>query len=203
METPYLKALLLSGGIDSSALAFLIRPDYAFFIDYGQKPARREEYVAKLIANDLSIPFEAISVDCSAIGSGDLSNRKRLHGFGDSDLTEWWPFRNQLLLTLAAPLALELGVKELVFGSVKSDSHYKDGTINFFNAIRELFKSQEGELSISTPAINLSSVELVKKSEIPLSILGWTHSCHISNEACGLCRGCEKHLDILQSLNVT
>jgi len=35
-----MKAILLSGGLDSIALAYWLRPQIAVTIDYGQRPAR-------------------------------------------------------------------------------------------------------------------------------------------------------------------
>jgi 7-cyano-7-deazaguanine synthase len=38
----------------------------------------------------------------------------------------------------------------------------------------------------------LTTAELVRRASVDLSLLGWTHSCHVANEPCGMCRGCGK-----------
>ena len=45
------RAILLSGGVDSSAIAFLERPQLAIVVDYGQLPAVGERRAAHAIAN--------------------------------------------------------------------------------------------------------------------------------------------------------
>ena len=67
------KALLLSGGMDSAALAWWLKPDLAVFIDYGQRPAAAEKRAAEKIAEEVGIPFEAVHIDCSPLGSDNWS----------------------------------------------------------------------------------------------------------------------------------
>lgn len=189
--------LLLSGGMDSICIAYWKRPDVAFTIDYGQLSADGEIQAARTVCQTLSIEHEVISVDCSALGSGDLSGKPP-----DplAPVTEWWPFRNQLLLTLAAMSAIPLGIKILLFGSVKTDAVHADGRENFFSCIDKVFSIQEGSLRVETPALHLTTAELAKLSAIPISILAWSHSCHIANFACGNCRGCYKYYSVMREL---
>ena len=189
--------LLLSGGMDSVALAYWKKPDVAFTVDYGQKSAAGEIRVASHICRTLKIEHEVISADCKKLGSGDLAGAPALK---IASVSEWWPFRNQLLLTLTAMKAVSLDVGIILFGSVKTDSVHKDGGKEFFEAINKVFASQEGNLKVSVPAINLTSTELIRISRIPRSLLLWSLSCHVSNYACGHCRGCIKHYSVLKEL---
>lgn len=191
------KALLLSGGIDSIALAYWQKPEIAFTLNYGQTPAATELRVSALIAEKLGIKHYVINIDCSSLGSGDLINQQALNV---SPSSEWWPFRNQLLITLACMKGISLGVTELMTASVKSDGFHKDGTLEFYTLINSLMKYQEGNIRITAPAINLTSSELVKKSGVPDSLLYWAHSCHKSNTACGKCRGCNKYREVMHEL---
>lgn len=189
--------LLLSGGMDSICIAYWKRPDVAFTIDYGQLSAQGEIQAAAAVCQSLKIGHEIISVDCGALGSGDLSGKQP-----DplAPVTEWWPFRNQLLLTLAGMRAIPLGVKTLLFGSVRTDSIHVDGRDSFFESMNKVFSIQEGAMAVDTPAIHLTTAELVKLSGVPVSILAWSHSCHVSNFACGNCHGCFKYSDVLREL---
>ncbi len=189
--------ILLSGGMDSAALACWKRPDLAYTVDYGQICAAAEIEAARAISGELKIPHEVITIDCRALGSGDLSGKPSI---SIAPVPEWWPFRNQLLLTVAAMRAVGNGVRTLMFGSVKSDAVHADGRREFFEMIGAVMAMQEGGLKVETPAINLTSPELIKVSKIELPVLAWAHSCHTSNYACGNCRGCFKHQGVLLEL---
>ncbi|UTV59571.1 7-cyano-7-deazaguanine synthase [Burkholderia arboris] len=190
-------ALLLSGGQDSVALAYWLRPAVAISIDYGQLPAEAELRAASQICETLCIQHLRISVDCSSIGSGDLS------GAPPNPLapsSEWWPYRNQLLITLAASSALAHGAAELLLGAVSTDASHTDGGQAFFDAMDRLLSIQEGGIRVRAPAIHLTSAQLIRQSGIPLDLLFWAHSCHRSNFACGQCRGCTKHRNVMYEL---
>lgn len=183
------RLLLLSGGIDSTALAAWRVPEAAIVIDYGQLPAKGEIRSAKCVASVLSIPLNVVTVNCSAVGSGLLSGTEACN---ISPSKEWWPYRNQLLVTLAGAWAINNGFKELILASVKTDGFHVDGTREFYKNIDSLMHMQEGQVRVTVPAIDLSSIELIRKSEIGEEILSWTHSCHECEWACGVCPGCLK-----------
>lgn len=191
------KVLLLSGGIDSVSIAFWKKPDYAITVDYGQQAALAELRISEHICKLLNIKHLAIVVDCKSLGSGDLSKYSP-NKFAPS--SEWWPYRNQLLVTLGAMKAIALDVDELYIGSVKSDSSHVDGRKEFYDNLSNLVSMQEGNLLVSAPAINMSTIDLVKKSCIPQEILCWAHSCHTGEFACGVCRGCNKHREVMREL---
>ena len=90
-------AVLLSGGMDSICIAYWKKPDMAFTIDYGQVCAEAEIHSAAIICKKLGIEHHIIRIDCSSLGSGLLSGKPTVE---DSPSEEWWPYRNQLLVTL-------------------------------------------------------------------------------------------------------
>ena len=96
--------------------------------------------------------------------------------------------------------AVETGATELLIATVKSDSNYRDGTVDFIQAISSLLALQEGGLQVSAPAIDLTTAELVRQSQVPFELLAWAHSCHCGNLACGDCRGCYKHQLAMEAL---
>jgi 7-cyano-7-deazaguanine synthase len=189
--------LLLSGGIDSTALAAWRRPAQALVIDYGQVSAAGETTAAGAVARELGLQVEVLHVDCAAIGSGLLAGN-------NADLVapvpEWWPFRNQLLVTLAAAWALPRGLDRVLVGSVAGDDRHADGTAVFYAHLDRLTAAQEGGIRVDVPAIHLTTVELIVQSGIADPVLGWTHSCHRSSVACGDCPGCVKRRDVLNEL---
>lgn len=193
------KAVLLSGGIDSICLTYGIMPDIAYTIDYGQIVAEREIYVSKYICHTLNIDHKIINVDCRGLGSGTLANSKNL---SLSPSEEWWPFRNQLLITLASMQGIKDNIKELYLATVKSDSFHKDGTEHFYKLINDLVFYQEGSIEIICPTLEYYSHELATKYNVPKKLLTIAHSCHISNLACGKCSGCIKQLKVRHELRI-
>ena len=193
------RAILLSGGMDSIALAYWLRPDVAITLNYGQRAANNEVNAASHIAKLLGMEHYVLSVDCSSLGSGDLVCREPLK---DAPISEWWPYRNQLLVTLALMKAIQLDITELMVGSVKTDSKHSDGTPEFYDLLSKLVSMQEGGIIITAPAIEMTTVELIKESKVPDNILMYAHSCHTSNIPCGKCHGCIKYMYVKDQLGI-
>jgi len=184
------KGLLLSGGMDSTSIAYWKRPDLAITIDYGQRPAAGEVRAAKAVSDTIGIQHVVVEADVAHLGSGDLAGGPALEL---APAPEWWPYRNQFLLTVAAMKCIVEGVSELMIGALRTDGFHADGTLAFIDKFNELIKLQEGDLIVTAPAIHLDAKELVIESNIPEGVLAWSHSCHVSDYACGVCRGCQKH----------
>ena len=153
--------------------------------------------VASHVAYELGIRHEVVSIDCSSIGSGDMAGRP---ADTVAPVSEWWPYRNQLLATLAAARGLTFGIDHILIGAVSTDSAHADGGADFFMALDTLMRLQEGGVGIEAPAISMTTVDLVRTSGIPRELLAWAHSCHIGPLACGGCRGCTKHFQVMQEL---
>lgn len=185
--------------MDSIALAYWLRPNIAITIDYGQKAAEAEIKAATSVAKALNIEHHIIHIDCSSLGSGSLSDNAPLP---QAPSSEWWPYRNQLLVTIAAMEAIKQEVEEIMLGTVKTDGIHKDGTVEFYKQLNTLLSYQEGNIKITVPAINMSTEELVKVSNIPIKQLLWAHSCNTSNTPCGRCRGCMKYREVKASLRI-
>ena len=183
-------ALLLSGGLDSTALAWWRRPDIAVTIDYGQRPAEAEIRAAAAVADTIGCEHVVHRVDLSALGSGDMNGRP---GLSIAPVPEWWPYRNQMLITLGAMAVIARGASEIMMGTLASDRSHADGSPEFVAAMDALLRTQEGAMRVIAPAMEMEAEELIRTSGVPLDVLAWAHSCHRANEACGMCRGCDKH----------
>jgi len=190
-------ALLLSGGMDSLSIAWWKRPNVAITLDYGQLAAEAEFRASKAICAILDIEHHVLRVDCRLLGSGDMAGVK---ADANAPASDWWPYRNQLLATLAAMKAISLGVTHLWLGTVKSDGSHRDGTQEFVDALDRMLSLQEGGMRVEAPAIGLSTAELVRLARVPLDQLAWAHSCHKANVACAQCRGCNKYFEVLEEL---
>jgi len=177
--------------MDSIAIACWKRPHWAVTIDYGQKAAAAEKLAAAQVCKELGIVHDTITVDCSSLGSGDMA-LKAADARGST--SDWWPYRNQLLITLASMRAIACDVQTLYIGTVRSDGEsHRDGTAEFVSRVDGLMKFQEGGLRVVAPAIDFTTAGLIRMADVPPSLLAWAHSCHKANVACGHCRGCNKY----------
>lgn len=193
------EAVLMSGGMDSIALAFWWRPALAITVDYGQRPAPAEIEASTAACDAMGIEHCVVRVDCSSLGSGDMAG---LPPLSIAPVPEWWPFRNQLIVTLGAAECVRRGIPGLVIGTVKTDGSHTDGTPRFIDAMSTLLELQEGALTLEAPAIEWTSSQLVRRSEVPIEVLAWAHSCHTAEFACGRCRGCHKHFATMEELGI-
>jgi 7-cyano-7-deazaguanine synthase len=192
--------LLLSGGLDSTALAALERPTLCLVIDYGQRPAAAEMRAAEAVTKALALPLQHLRLDLGHTGGGLLWDETPLP---HAPSPEWWPFRNQILITAAAAIALRNGLHTVIMGTVLDDrERHADGTPAFYEALDRLFALQEGEVRVLTPAINETTAELVARSGLTEDVLAWTVSCHRASLPCGQCPGCWKRTRVLSSLDL-
>ncbi|MDE0700520.1 MAG: PfkB family carbohydrate kinase [Acidimicrobiaceae bacterium] len=190
------KLMLLSGGLDSAAVAALERPERALFVDYGQIPAQAERRAARAVAQCLDLELDELVIDLAAVGSGQLTGGEQLDA---APTSEWFPFRNQHLATIAAAHALLNGLDAVVLGIVAGDGdRHADGTPGFRSTLDTLVRRQEGGVRVLTPHINTQPHVLLERSGLTDEVLNQTHSCHASNLACGECPGCERRAEVLE-----
>jgi 7-cyano-7-deazaguanine synthase len=192
-------ALLLSGGMDSIALAWWKRPGVAFTVDYGQLAAAAEIEASAAVCRALGVPHQVLRFDAKSLGSGDMAGAAP---DAHAPASDWWPYRNQLLITLVAMKAVALGVQELWLGTVAGDRTHRDGTPEFVKNISALLVDQEGGMAVTAPAMDMRTVDLIRVSGVPRSMLAWAHSCHKADVPCCNCRGCNKHFEVLQELGL-
>lgn len=188
-----MSVLLFSGGIESTCLALIHKPALLFTVNYGQKCARGEVRSSSLIAKKLNLKHEVIEVNICSLGSGDLSDSPALR---NRKATEFWPFRNQFLITLAAMRCSQLELNQVIIGTIKTDNIHEDGRPEFLENINKLLSQQMPQIEVLAPAIDLDSETLIKRANLDQDLLGWTFSCYTSDVACGQCRGCQKTLNI-------
>jgi 7-cyano-7-deazaguanine synthase len=182
--------LMLSGGLDSAALALLIRPSLTVFVDYGQKPRAAESTAAHAVAAHLGLPLLVVRLPLSDLGGGLMHDDTPMP---NAPSPEWWPFRNQFLATAGAAVAVKHALTRVALASVRGDGErHVDGSEPFYERLSAVMQLQEGGVSVSAPAIHLSTVELLHQANADRSLIGWTVSCHRSNEPCGDCPGCWK-----------
>ena len=185
-----MNVLLFSGGIESTCLAYVHKPDKCLTIDYGQRQAVGEVRASQNIAAHLGLSHEVIRIDAAFLGSGQMAGGETIK---DAAVPELWPFRNQLLVTLAAMRFVGGAAVRIMIGSTKSDATHVDGTPAFVEAMDKTLVMQEGNVGLLAPAIDVESIELLRASNIDPDILDMTFSCFQAEYPCGRCRGCQKN----------
>jgi len=187
--------MLLSGGLDSAAVAALARPARALFVNYGQLSAEAERIAARAVAQHLHLELDELDVDLAAVGSGLLTGGPQPAA---APTSEWFPFRNQHLVTIAAAHALAHNLDAVLLGTVYGDGdRHVDSTPRFVSTLDTLVRHQEGEIRVLAPHINSPSHELLMRSGLPDDVISKTHSCHVANVACGECPGCIRRAELL------
>ncbi|MDD5372343.1 MAG: 7-cyano-7-deazaguanine synthase [Sulfurimonas sp.] len=184
------KALLLSGGIESTIIAYIYKPDIGITIDYGQVMAESEIKSSKYICKKLNIKHIVLKTEVPLTK----------HSNYNIDKKEWIPFRNQYLITVSAMHLFSLNIKEIYIGTTLNDSHFKDGSSEFINIINKLFNYQEGNISIVAPFVNKTILQIIDKINIPLNIISIAFSCTESNIPCGNCESCLKNINVIHLL---
>lgn len=118
--------------------------------------------------SDLNLQHVSFRVDLSTLGSGDLAGLPPLQ---IAPVQEWWPYRNQMLVTLAAMKVISMGATSLMIGCLASDGAHADGRRDFVDTMSKLMSLQEGGLTLEAPAIDLDAVGLIKASGVPIETL--------------------------------
>jgi 7-cyano-7-deazaguanine synthase len=189
--------LLLSGGIDSIALAAWRRPSVCLTVDYGQRSAPAEFQAAREVCKALGLQHQTLVAGISELGSGCMAGETNSpHSVHE----EFWPFRNQYLITIAAMTAMKTGCDAVLIGTVVTDQRHMDGSVAFFEHMHDVIALQEGAIELKTPAAQMTSEQLVRQSGVEASVLAWSHSCHVGELACGTCPGCRKHTEVMTAL---
>lgn len=178
-------ALLLSGGIESTIIAYEYKPDIAVTINYGQPSASSEIKASKYICSKLGIEHIILEID--------------ILKYLKTQFDEWIPYRNQYLLTTAAIRLNEYQISELFIGTIHSDNIHPDGTLEFIDKINQLFSIEKCKINITAPYINLTIDELLKTTSIPLNLLAIVHSCTTSDLPCNRCNSCKKYYNFFTS----
>lgn len=185
-----MEVLLFSGGIESTCLAFVRRPDICLTIDYGQNVAQSEIRASRNVTSFLGLRHEVLAVDLPNIGSGQLAG---LEPIPQASIPEFWPYRNQLLVTLAAMKFAGQSDLVITIGTAKGDASHRDGTVEFVERMDRVLAMQEGGTRLIAPVATIDSIDFLIQSRIDPDLLDMTFSCFEAEYPCGRCRGCIKN----------
>jgi 7-cyano-7-deazaguanine synthase len=201
---------LLSGGMDSSTLAYVARDMgyeiYALHMTYGQRTENRERKCAQKIAHLLGAPeFLEINIDYFArIGGSSLTDRSMEiadHEEGAAGIPSTYvPFRNANLLSIATSFAEARGADAIFIGVQSSDyAGYPDCRPAFIKAFQRVIDTgtaDDTHITLITPFVNLNKADILRKG-LALGVpYEHTWSCYRSDSpACGRCDSCHYRLE--------
>ena len=191
--------ILVSGGLDSTTLMYLfVKKNVDFvplFINYGQHCAKHEletlrrvipaQYADNIEIIDVSSIYRADDIETAPITADDL----------------YIPYRNVLLLTIAASFAQTLGIDK-VYSAFINSNHAKeiDCSSEFFNKLEGLL-SEYGSVKIEMPFRDMTKYEVAKLGIELKAPIGRTFSCQASPDIpCGACPNCVDRLDALKMI---
>jgi len=196
---------LLSGGMDSSTLAYLAKSEgyeiIALHFNYGQRTEQRERNASRTIASLLGVD-EFIEVDIGFLtrfgGSSLIDPSIPVEEFDVSRTglpNTYVPFRNGNLLSIATSCA-EVRQADAIFIGVQSQDYsgYPDCRPRFIAAFQQaidLGTRDETKIRLITPFLHLTKSDILRtglRLGVPYE---HTWSCYQNNEqACGRCGAC-------------
>lgn len=197
--------LLASGGLDSTTLAYwLLEKKIDFiplFINYGQHCADTElKSLIDVLPKSKTELIEIIDVS-------SIYRHSKSRFIQEADLwTEnvvaddlYLPYRNILLLTIAASFAQTMGYC-YVYSAFINSNHAKeiDCSNKFFDNMGQIL-DEYGTVNIEMPFLNLSKYEVAKIGLSLQAPIGDTFSCQASSIIpCGACPNCVDRLNALK-----
>ncbi|MBQ3775968.1 MAG: 7-cyano-7-deazaguanine synthase QueC [Ruminobacter sp.] len=216
--------VLLSGGLDSSTCLALAVSRYgsdnvsALCIHYGQKHDREinsaravaDYYKVNLTIMNLAEVFAGSNCSLMKNSSEAIEHRsyaEQLRDIGGAGMVSTYvPFRNGIMLSVAAGMAQIHGSSEVWYGAHLDDAAgraYPDCSEEFVkhmgNAINE---GTGGEIKLYAPFINRNKADIVKiglELKVPYEL---TWSCYEGGEKpCGTCGTCIDRLNAFRLNN--
>jgi len=200
-----LAVILLSGGMDSvTALAVAESQGYNLALihfDYGQRNRDKETAAFQALAKHydaqktLVVPMDFLTeIGGSALTDKTIAIPAKSPAQGEIPIT-YVPFRNGIMLSIAAAWAEVIGAKTIFTGFVEEDSSgYPDCREVFVNAIERainLGRRPESAIEIKAPLLHLKKSEIIKLGTSLVVPFELTWSCYHSGEKqCGVCPAC-------------
>ncbi len=216
--------VLLSGGLDSSTLAYFAKAKsnpyyknrvFSLTFDYGQRHKKELDSAFKISKKIKAAEHKIIKFDLTLWGGSSLTDKnikipknRKLFLKAKEKLTNgsipntYVPARNTIFLSFALAYAEAVKAEEIYIGVNSIDySGYVDCRPEFIKKYQELVKlatvsGVSGKSTkIKTPLINLTKAGIVRLGE-RLGV-DWesTWSCYLGQQfACGICDSCQLRL---------
>lgn len=192
--------VLLSGGMDSTALASTLRGDFhAVSVNYGQRHGTRELQAARAVADHYGAPHTVVDLSTlrgilggSALTSADVDVPDGHYAEATMGATVV-PNRNAILLMVAVGYAQAHGC-DRVLTAVHAGDHpvYPDCRPAFVTAADVAARfGTDGAVRIEAPFVNISKADIAATGAERDAPFHLTWSCYKGGEVhCGTCGTC-------------
>jgi 7-cyano-7-deazaguanine synthase len=175
--------ILLSGGIDSTALLHLYKKSNvdisALFFNYGQPAAQKEKKAASAVSQHYGVHLDVINYS------------------GVKEFNEGLILGRNAFLLHGALMQFSSNFGVIAMG-IHSGTDYYDCSEDFYLKVRQLFEAYtDGCISFDAPFLKWTKGDIwhyCKLENVPVSL---TYSCERGDvQPCGLCNTC-KDLEVL------
>lgn len=217
-----MKAIVLSsGGLDSTTCISIAVEKYGkenvstVSIYYGQTLDKELECARKIAKYydlkhyefDLSEIFKHSNCSLLKHSNKQIEEKSYEEQYDkDKTISSYVPFRNGLMLSLAASLAQSLYPDEetkIILGNHKDDFAYADCSTAFTKKMNDaIMEGTYNKVSFETPLLEISKADIVKKGLELKTPYELTWSCYEGKEkACGKCASCICRLEAFKKNN--
>ena len=209
-----MKAILIySGGLDSTTLLYEYRADIALAVsfDYGSRHNAREIAFAREHCRRLGIEHLVIPLDFM----GKYFRSSLLQGgeeipegdYADENMKSTVvPFRNGIMLSIAAGLAESRGLDAVMMANHSGDhAIYPDCRPGFVDAMgRAVREGTYNGVQLLSPYCHLTKREIALRGRDLGIDYAQTYSCYKGGEKhCGVCGTCRERKEALEGFDTT
>jgi len=212
--------VLFSGGLDSATALYQQIKEHgasqvcALSFDYGSKHNKVEFRHAKQLCARLGVRLEHVSLpfinelfnesgSCTLLQSG---GNIPLGIYNSANLAKTVvPFRNGIMLSIAAGLAQSLGAKFVVLANHGTDhTVYADCRAEFINAMgAAIAHATENQVQLLSPFCHMNKAQVVALGQQLAVAFEQTYSCYNGQEQhCGLCGTCLQRKEAFAACNI-
>lgn len=204
--------IIVSGGMDSITLLYDMRAriSLAVTFDYGSKHNAREIPFARLHCERLGIEHIVIPLafmqqyfQSSLLKGGEEIPEG--HYAADNMKSTVVPFRNGIMLSIAAGIAESRGLKYVMMANHSGDhSIYPDCTPQFVSAMSQATKAGTYPgIELLVPYTNISKGDIARRGKALGIDYAETWSCYKGGERhCGRCGTCEERREALAEAGI-
>lgn len=204
--------IVLSGGLDSTTMLYEYKDDIALALsfDYGSNHNARELAFARLHCERLGIPHIIIPLDfihqyfrssllegANAIPEGNYDD--------DNMRSTVVPFRNGIMLAIAAGMAETRGLSRIMMANHAGDhAIYPDCRQSFVDAMNQAIMAGTYEgITLFTPYTNLTKADIARHGKALGIDYSETWSCYKGGEKhCGKCGTCTERREALREAGI-
>jgi 7-cyano-7-deazaguanine synthase len=205
--------IVYSGGLDSTVLLHFMRDEIIAAVNfyYGSKHNEMEREMARYNCTLLDVPLYELDIQNIFVHSKStlLKGRDAIpegHYEDETMKQTVVPFRNGIMLSIAAGIAESIGASHLLLANHAGDhAIYPDCRPEFSNAINKAINfGTDGKVQVHTPFLYFSK-RTIAKIGLSLNIdFNKTYSCYNGGiNHCGVCGTCNERIEALRDFDPT